>query len=130
MFNLSNSFAFRRETAQAKLLEIIEWGFSEDSYKRRPFQVHSLLDCTLSSNRVSGPLWYLKDKSFGRSDDFPVDTKVVRPNGDVARYVELELEKIFWCLMQPYNSLEYVQVGSRRFEKVWEDAVFHVDRRK
>ncbi|KAK4524025.1 hypothetical protein GAYE_SCF01G1924 [Galdieria yellowstonensis] len=111
MFNLSNSFAFRRETAQAKLLEIIEWGFSEDSYKRRPFQVHSLLDCTLSSNRVSGPLWYLKDKSFGRSDDFPVDTKVVRPNGDVA-------------------SLEYVQVGSRRFEKVWEDAVFHVDRRK
>jgi hypothetical protein len=81
-------------------------------------------------NIVSGPLWYLKDKSFGRSDDFPVDTKVVRPNGDVARYVELELEKIFWCLMQPYNSLEYVQVGSRRFEKVWEDAVFHVDRRK
>jgi len=62
-------------------------------------------------NLVSGPLWYLKDKSFGRSDDFPVDTKVVRPNGDVA-------------------SLEYVQVGSRRFEKVWEDAVFHVDRRK
>ncbi|EME30746.1 hypothetical protein Gasu2_49900 [Galdieria sulphuraria] len=104
MFNLSNSFAFRREAAQAKLLEIMEWGFSDDSYKGRPFQFHSLIDNT-SSRGTSGPLWYLKDKNFGRRDDFPMDTRLVRPNGDVA-------------------SLEYVQVGSKRFEKFWEEFVF------
>ncbi|GJQ11796.1 hypothetical protein GpartN1_g3587.t1 [Galdieria partita] len=109
MFNLSNSFAFRREAAQAKLLEIIEWGFSDDSYKGRPFQVHSLIDSS-STKRVSGPLWYLKDKSFGRRDDFPMDTRLFRPNGDVA-------------------SLEYVQVGSRRFEKMWEEFVFSSNRK-
>eukprot|EP00871_Galdieria_phlegrea_P003915 jgi/Galph1/4524/GphlegSOOS_G3166.1 len=97
---MNTSQPFRREPANPMIAEVIEWGFSQESFEKRPFQVHAFDD---TNDSHKGPVWYLKKKGLASREEYPRDTRILRPTTDV-------------------TAIEHVQVGSKKFESKWEEA--------